>query len=443
MKKRPNEPIGQIRICVTAACVIASGLAISSDARGQLDNPSPSAEELAEQWSPWLGCWSLWQEQYQDPESLREAEEADAVYGGIVGRTSVCVTPTDSGVSLRATEGDRILVERTIVADGQRHEVDDDGCVGWEHNEWSRYGQRLFTRGELQCGDSPHRTVHGVSFLASASSWVDIQLVQHRQASGNGVREQLEVRRYTPMPDAETQRLIVGSGQRADFDLEAMDIGSARRRAAETLVMADVVEASEKSPARVVEALLVETRPNLHLDARNLIALDDAGIDHAVVDLLVALSYPERFVVERRAGGASAGGWLSGGYGGYGGAYDRIWYDDLYPYYVSPFGYRSYGRGGFYNPYVYGLGASPFVVLSGQDTGADIDVGTARAIRTRGYTRVRPREANSPQHVVRRGSGGGRTRSAAGGSSSGGGYRGGSSSSGGSRGGGGRTANPR
>ena len=64
------------------------------------------------------------------------------------------------------------------------------------------------------------------------------------------------------------------------------------------------------------QALLVETEPDLNLDSSALLALDDAGIDHAVIDLLVALSYPERFVVERRGRG---GAWYSGSGGGFGG----------------------------------------------------------------------------------------------------------------------------
>ena len=40
-----------------------------------------------------------------------------------------------------------------------------------------------------------------------------------------------------------------------------------------------------------------------HIDtrARDLIALDDAGVSGAVIDLMVAASYPHKFQVERRA----------------------------------------------------------------------------------------------------------------------------------------------
>ena len=163
--------------------------------------------------------------------------------------------------------------------------------------------------------------------------------------------------------------------------------------------------------------------------------------------MLVALSYPRRFEVQRRASGGSwsTAPYGSRAYGGFGGVYDPIWYDALYPYYVTPFGYSSWGRG--YNPYYYGALASPFVVIP--STGDDGRTATARAYRERGYTRVRPREAGPG--VVQRGgsqtSGGGSGGTVSrGGTATRGGYTsGGSSSGGGSRSGsgGGRRAVPR
>ena len=61
-----------------------------------------------------------------------------------------------------------------------------------------------------------------------------------------------------------------------------------------------------------------------------------------------------------------------------------IWYDRYYPYYVTPFGYSSWGRG--YYPYLLGGYATPFVAVPG---GVDDSLG--QAVRGQGYTRVSPR----------------------------------------------------
>ena len=163
------------------------------------------------------------------------------------------------------------------------------------------------------------------------------------------------------------------------------------------------------------------SEPRLALDSEALTALDDVGISSRVIDLLVALAYPDRFVVERRGRG---GAWSSGGWGGFSGFHDPIWYDRYYPYYVTPFGYSSWGRG--YYPYLFGGYATPFVVVPG-----GVDDSRGRAVRGQGYTRVSPRATTGTtmRTVPSGGSSGGRS---SGGDSSGGtvtqrGYSGGSS----------------
>lgn len=387
-----------------------------------------AAEPVDARWTPWLGCWQLWEEQFEQAEQLEYDDS-------IVGRTSVCVTPADEGITLRAMLGDELLVERHLVADGVQRDVVEESCRGWERSSWSSDGRRLFTHAEMTCDDQPTRTVTGVSMMASTSSWVDLQYVTF------GEREQIELRRYSPMPEVQNDSLL---GPEA-LPFTGAEIRRARREAARAPSLDAVMEASERTAPRVVEAMLVETEPDLDLQASSLVALDEAGIDHGVIDLMVALSYPERFVVERRDRGGAWSSSLSQGIGGFGGAYDPIWYSDLYPYYVTPLGSRYWGRG--YNPYLYGAAASPFVVIP---TASGESTSPARAYAGRGYTRVRPRDPQVSGQVQRRGTtvgrgGSGRRRGASGGgggTATSGGFTdgGGGSTSGG---GGGRRAVPR
>ncbi len=387
-------------------------------------NVAPSSTaNLDARWTAWLGCWQLWEEQVdREAEPGREFPE----------RTFVCLTPAErgSGITLRAVANGQVLVERGLAGDGVRQDVVDGDCAGWEHSEWAVGGRRLFTRAELQCGDGPTRSVDGISLLASASTWVDIQLVDI------GGQQHLEIRRYNPATEHQRQELL---GSAFDTEIDPVVVREARRETAAPLSLPGVREAAEKAAPRVVEAMLVEMQPRFTLDADTLVALDDAGLDHQVIDLLVALAYPEQFVVESRSRGGS---WSSGGGGGFGG-YDSIWYNDLYPYYVTPLGYNHWRSG--YSPYLYGYGgaASPFILLRDDTTAS-----SGRAIANRGYTRVTRSQAGGRQTTARGGNGGGQSGASgrSGGSSSGGGvtsggYRGGGG--GASSGGGTRTATPR
>jgi len=338
------------------------------DTRVRTENNDP-------RWRPWLGCWQLWEEQL-DPSTIVDNNETAT----LLGRTSVCMSPSHSGdgITLTTTAGKRVLVERVLIADGSQRDIREEGCTGWEQREWSFDGRRLFTHAELQCGNTETRKVNGVSFLSSPSAWVDIQVVEIE------TRQYIEVRRYNPAPATEQKDRL---GATADLGVDLVEIRQARREASIPIILRDVIEASKKTNRRVVETLLVETEPRLALDADALIKLDDVGISGGVIDLLVALSYPERFVVERRD---RDGAWVNNRRRGFSGFHDPIWYNNFYPYYVTPMGYYYWNR--LYNPYLIGGLATPFVVVSH----TDVNGAPGRVVYERGYTRVTPETQGIP-----------------------------------------------
>ncbi len=349
----------------------------------------PAAAEQSDgvdrHWLPWLGCWQLSEEEFQSPDGTAPLElESQEVRE----RTSVCLTMNGPEVKMTVSEGDQLLVERAINANGTRRDIVDNECRGWEENRWSRDGHRLFTKSEIRCDDMPTRILSGISFLTSTSNWVDVQFVEM------GDHQQLEVRRYNPSKSNTGGNIGGALGTAAAIQSSA--ISQARRESAEPPDMADVMEASRSTAVRAVEALLVETEPQLSLNSNALVGLDDAGLNHDIIDLLVAQSFPDRFVIERRG---RRGTWSSRqagnfrGFGGFGGFYDPIWYSDLYPYYITPLGSRYWG--GRYNPYFYGSTVmSPFVIIPNLQ-------GSARAVNGSGYTRVRPRTVDTQRPVGR------------------------------------------
>ena len=253
----------------------------------------PAAAEQSDgvdrHWLPWLGCWQLSEEEFQSPDGTAPLElESQEVRE----RTSVCLTMNGPEVKMTVSEGDQLLVERAINANGTRRDIVDNECRGWEENRWSRDGHRLFTKSEIRCDDMPTRILSGISFLTSTSNWVDVQFVEM------GDHQQLEVRRYNPSKSNTGGNIGGALGTAAAIQSSA--ISQARRESAEPPDMADVMEASRSTAVRAVEALLVETEPQLSLNSNALVGLDDAGLNHDIIDLLVAQSFPDRFVIERR-----------------------------------------------------------------------------------------------------------------------------------------------
>jgi uncharacterized membrane protein YgcG len=386
-------------------------------------------------WSRWLGCWELVMENSREgAPSPATAGRAPRSQPPDPARPQVCVEASpDGGATFSTRVGTQTPIVQTVVADGKDRPVTEDTCTGTQRAEWSADGLRLYARAELTCtGEPGTRRVSGLALLGLDGRWTDVQSVEI------GGRESFRVRQY--------RRAEVGVGAKSSTVT------------ATALTLDNVMEASAKVSSRALEAALVETRASFDLSSKRLLDLQAAGVPATVVDLMVALSYPDRFVIERTAPVDRAMapiiddpftlGWAFG---------FPVWsdvygfYSPLYgaysPYYYSPFAYPFF-RG--YNPF-YGGG---YVIDGGAGGGAipDRPSGQGRVVNGQGYTRVRPRDdpaiARSGDGSTASSSGGGGSSSSSGGGSGGGsvstsGFSSGGGGGGGVSDGGGRTAQPR
>jgi uncharacterized membrane protein YgcG len=365
-------------------------------------------------WDAWLGCWQLVEERVReewDPED--SGRELVPAKGAVV-----CVTAADAPNAVRLTTRveSQSSLEDTIVADGTPRPLREPGCEGTQRTEWSSNGRRLFARAELTCGGT-QRIVSGMTMIDATRLWTDVQVVEEGRPldsargrpldSARGRRETIRVRRYRRAPDQIDATASLPKPE------QARALGTMARQAA-TLTMDEVKEVAQKLPVSGLEAVLLETGASFPLNGKRLVELDEAGVPDRIIDLMVALSFPDRFVIERRA---SSGGLAPSGWGfAYGSPYD-------WPYYYAPFGYSAFGR---YDTYYYG--APGYVVVDVAPVGPQPS-GQGRVVDGLGYTRVRARE---PQTVAGAGgSGAGSTGSSSGGTVSSGGYSGGGGGDGG------------
>ena len=422
---------------LVAAAVGAAALPGASQAQPSLGEP-PAPTRVDQRWLPWLGCWQLVEEAGALPDSSGDLP-------AFANRVLVCVTPpagpapaTDVLVTTLAG-GERVLQE-TLSADGREHAVDQSECRGRRRIAWSGDGARLFTRARLTCNDREDaRRVSGVGLMADSRTWLAIELVEAGQSAA------VMVRRYRRAGDVAT---LGAAGPALTPDLLARARTAANQARAAGLTIDAVIEAGTRVEAPVLEALLVETGTILDLDGRTLIQLDDGGVPDDVIDLLVALSFPDDFSVQRSSG--SAGSY--GGGGGFLGTWSGYGYDSWYPYYAAPFGYY-YG----WSPYrsLYGWGDYYYVPGGFDDPGPADGPADGRMLGGYGYTRTATGREDGGRRAQPRGtgvaaaSGGGSSSapratggSAGGGRVSSGGWSGGRSSGGGrsASSGGGRSA---
>ena len=340
-------------------------------------------------WEPWLGCWNL------AVDNLRPGDAPEDVAGPaarhvtdrgpattIDGAPRVCVSRTPDGARFETTVGPQTAIDQTIVADAALHPVNDGECSGTQRSEWSKNGLRLYSSAEIRCkGDAGLRNVSGLSLIAPNGNWLDIQAVTI------GDRETVRVKRYSRAPDSP---------------------GAARPNVAGSrLTLDEVKEAGSKVSSGALEAALIETLAGFDLNSKKVMDLASAGVPEPVIDLVIALSYPDKFVIQRLAQVAPSGQatyardpFVIGPFS------TPFFYDGYYygsPYFYEPFGYRGYA--------VFGYG--PTFVVEGVDPGgrpSGSATGTGRVVNGMGYTRVTTRadagsSSEPPERAASRSSG--------------------------------------
>ena len=409
---------------ILLALLLTSSSAFAQQPAAQATTPKVDVDS---RFNAWLGCWRL-----NDDLSGTGAR--------------LCVTPEKNGVRLQTIAGTQRGIDELVVPDGATHAIVDSDCKGTELAEFSKDGARLFRTTEVTCGTEAPRTIKAVMFMTAGPALINVQHV-----SGSAANTSVRVQRYrrsanqnladgtkAPQPNAQSGRLTTAESTTWSID--------------------DVIEANGKLPVEALQAALTEVNHRFDMNKKTLVALDDAGVGDAVIDLMVALTYPERFVVQRAGGSTTPTGVLTGGgwfdpfmspmmatsmldcYSPYGYGY-RSYYSmcgaGLYGAY-DIFGYSNFRFG---NPYGYGypyygwvdVGAIP----GGIGNVPQEPQAHGRLVNGRGYTQILDRQVE-PAPRVSQGSNGGAWMGSGGGSgvSSSGGYSSGSASGASSSGGG-------
>ena len=373
--------------------VFALGLAIGpSPATATVTAAATTATAAGDaRYEPWLGCWDL--------EIDRRA--------GRIAPTRLCLLPADEGgVRILTISGPTVASTESLVVDGKAHPVSAPDCRGTEQTDWATTLPGFFRSGTVTCGsDTAARRVSSLAFLRTDGAWIDVQ------AATVGAQTSIRIRRFRRSTD---QSLPPGAANRNQA------YAAPRRERSAPWTAANVIEVSGKLPTEGVEAVITELDRPIELKKKQLLAMADGGVDERVIDLLVGLTYPEKFVVRSRGGGGSFGGFS--GIGGFG-AFDGFstfsdlcdpmdvsrpgsCFDGLYDF--GLWGYGLYGRnpysayrnraglygygpgwyGSWYSPYGGYVEASPSqpVVNPGRPVAAGV------VINGQGYTRVTPRE---------------------------------------------------
>jgi hypothetical protein len=299
---------------------------------------SAPAASPSDGWLAWQGCWRAYGD--EDPSSL------------------LCIVPEGAGARLVTVSNGTIRSEMRLVSDGSARPFDQEGCKGTQRAVWSSDQQRLFVNSTMTCGEALPRTVSGIMTMQSRTEWTNVEAVI------TGSLTSTRVVRYAAVEMGEIPEEIA-----APLRANKLARETARYNATADVDLDDVQEAVRHANESAVTAWLTEMNQPFELTGKKLVALADAGVPPAVIDVMVAVSNPQYFAVAtqpdridnddytRRARRPRA----------MGSCYDPF-YDPWLGTMTYSYGYnRCYRYGGHFAPYGsgwdYGYGLPPIIVV--------------------------------------------------------------------------------
>ena len=411
MRSTLDQRSTRASVTLAAAALLASAVAAGAQ-QTQLASTDG-------RWTPWVGCW--------------QASSRDAVTQELAPNKSlpvVCVVPApgNATVDLVTIDSGTAGKPERVDANGSRRAVDREGCTGWETAQFSADAKRIYVRSEHQCTGNRTRTSTGIMSISPNGEWLDVQGVNVDTHSG------VRVVHYGRVPAPAS----LSADMKAALEGRQLATTTAVIAASDSVRIADVIDATRNVDPLVVQTWLAQRGQGFHMDAKRLTQLADAKVPSNVIDVMVALSYPQAFAINlaqadgrvtptgRPAQVADADVDRNG----------PIVYMNWDPFYSN--GYYGYNGYGYRNGYGYGYGyggnwyGGPVVIVRPSDTVNQPRETRGRMVRGSGYTR--PSSDGSSSGSPRS------STSGSGSSSSGGSSKGGSTSSGGGE---TRTAKPR
>jgi hypothetical protein len=350
-------------------------MTFSSETRAADDQMDiESYENLDVRWQPWIGTW-------RPVSNTINASESDVTENYLL-----TISPNKNGksITMKGYRGETVLSEERIIADGLRHPITDERCIVWYLYAWSENGKRLLFNSESSCpGELPH-LISGLSFIDATGDWVDIQLLQ------SGEEKAVATRRYR---NADDNSVSLGRVNANSALFTRLSTGT-------NFSIDEIIELSSKVEPEILEAALLEMRKPFPINKKELIRLADAKVPSQIVDLMVALSFPDRFTVERSTISPVQSPQPQQSYP-YPPSYNDYWYSGypLFPWYwgasiYSPYNYWYSGWdvwAGWYYPY-WGYP----VYIDG-----DYETDSGRLVAGSGYNMVSPGNSGSAPRYAR------------------------------------------
>ena len=330
---------------------------------------------------PWLGIWTAVDENTTPGTTVLEIQP------GADGK----------GFDITTKNADQPVSEN-IIPDGVSRLTESQNCTGTRTYQWEKQAGVLLGRSDIVCQGEASYNIYTLKMMTAADRMADILVVRTPEQTRLAVRRFAFERDLQPAGDFfQTQEsLLLRTALAAPWDLDK------------------IISLSKTVETVVLEAAMLEKNLQVRLDTQSLRKMKASGTPDSIIDLLVAMSSPDKFRIEKNdqiAVEAASPSRLQNGenysysyrmeppyYYGYYSPWNYYWsyYSPFwwgYPIYMYPMypGYVAGGGGGGGNV---GGGGGASGGSSGNSGGGRLSSGS-------GYVQITPRDTG--HHAVPRG----------------------------------------
>jgi len=275
----------------------------AEDRTGAANGVSPLA--------PWVGTWTI----VEDQPSL------GAMGANQAAVVEIRLTSDGIGLDISRKSPNQPDVKEVLIPDGNKRPVEEQNCSGWRSAHLVAEAGLIVESSEMNCKDAGSIATSSLRIILAADR------IAHILALKAGGQTRLAVRRLSfeydlpSAPDSQT-------GWRAV---------AARTELSAPWNLETIIRLSKIIDGQLLQAALLEKKTQLNLTPGSLKEMKTARLPNGIIDLLVALAYPDQFHIEKN-GQVELRPWIVSSPGSAGPS-------------SMPSGPLSYYPGAFYNCY--------------------------------------------------------------------------------------------
>ncbi len=220
---------------------------------------------------PWLGLWSI-----VDDRATAEAPDKSSM-----AKVEIRPTADHQGLAITRRMPKQPDVSEVLVLDGTKKQVDSNDCTGWQAAKLIPEFGIITTSSETTCKESGSFSTSNMKLILSGDQMVDILAIKANGQTRLAVRRMLFEKDLIPSADSKL----------------SLTATAARTSVSAPWNLDTIIQLSGSVDSSALEAALLEKHTYLTLRSKSLKQMKAANVPKSIIDLLVALSLPDKFQI--------------------------------------------------------------------------------------------------------------------------------------------------